>query len=223
KVVLECPRCFYLDRRLGLGRPSMPGWALNSAVDVLLKREFDLLRKSGQKHELMKEYGINAIPFNHEDLPVWRGDVNQFSGAKVLHRKTNLEIDGIIDDLWVDDNGKLHIVDYKSTSTAKEISLEDEFKQAYKKQVEIYQWIFTQKGFDVSDTAYFVFANAGKNRPNFDGRLEFDLSILSHRGDFSWVESTLEEIKKTLDSDQLPQSGENCEHCPYRKLISEKE
>jgi len=34
-LFLECPRCFYLDRRLGLGRPSMPGWALNSAVDQL--------------------------------------------------------------------------------------------------------------------------------------------------------------------------------------------
>ncbi len=30
---LECPRCFYLDRRLGLDRPGMPGWPLNSAVD----------------------------------------------------------------------------------------------------------------------------------------------------------------------------------------------
>ena len=61
-LFLECPRCFYLDRKLGLGRPGMPGFALNSAVDTLLKNEFDLLRKNGQRHELMIKYGIDAIP-----------------------------------------------------------------------------------------------------------------------------------------------------------------
>jgi hypothetical protein len=64
---LECPKCFYLDRRLGIERPSMPGWPLNSAVDKLLKNEFDLLRENGQKHELMHKYNIDAIPFKHPD------------------------------------------------------------------------------------------------------------------------------------------------------------
>ena len=34
---LSCKRCFYLDRVKGLKEPSMPGWALNVAVDELLK------------------------------------------------------------------------------------------------------------------------------------------------------------------------------------------
>ena len=42
---LSCKRCFYLDRVKGLKEPSMPGWALNVAVDELLKKEFDLYRK----------------------------------------------------------------------------------------------------------------------------------------------------------------------------------
>ena len=31
-LFVECPRCFYLDRRLGIGRPSGPPFLLNSAV-----------------------------------------------------------------------------------------------------------------------------------------------------------------------------------------------
>jgi len=58
ETFLECPRCFYLDRRLGLDRPGLPGWPLNDAVDHLLKNEFDLLRKNGQKHSLMEKYKI---------------------------------------------------------------------------------------------------------------------------------------------------------------------
>ena len=42
---LDCKRCFYLERVKGLKDPGMPGWSLNSAVDELLKKEFDELRK----------------------------------------------------------------------------------------------------------------------------------------------------------------------------------
>lgn len=220
---LECPRCFYLDRRLGLGRPSMPGWPLNSAVDALLKKEFDLLRKKGQAHELMKQYKIDAVPFNHPQLSAWRDDYWQFVGACVLHRPTNLEICGIIDDLWVNKKEELLIVDYKSTSTSQEISLEDEYKQGYKKQMEIYQWIFRQMGFKVNDIGYFVYANAIKNRPQFDGRLEFKMTIISHRGNDYWIEPTITAIKKCLEADQIPAAGENCEHCAYRQLIQRHE
>lgn len=219
-LFLGCQRCFYLDRKLGLGRPSMPGWSLNSAVDQLLKNEFDLLREDNQTHELMKKYKIDAIPFSHPDLHIWRDDVYKFVGASTIHKKTNLEICGIIDDIWINKREELLIVDYKSTSTSKVISLEDEYKQAFKKQAEIYQWIFRQNGFRVSDTGYFVYANAGRNRSKFDGRLEFELSIISHQGDDSWVEQTIFEIKNCLESNKIPSRGEGCEYCIYRKLIS---
>ncbi|KKS42784.1 MAG: hypothetical protein UV06_C0006G0054, partial [Candidatus Collierbacteria bacterium GW2011_GWA2_42_17] len=44
-----------MDVRLGISRPSTPPYTLNSAVDNLLKNEFDLLRKNGEAHELMKK------------------------------------------------------------------------------------------------------------------------------------------------------------------------
>jgi len=219
-MFLNCPRCFYLDRRLGLGRPSMPGCALNSAVDRLLKNEFDLLRKNGEKHQLMVRYGIDAIPFSHPDLPIWRDDVFHYEGASVVHEPTNLKICGIVDDVWVNKKEELLIVDYKSTSTSKEISLDDEYKQGYKRQMEVYQWIFRQMGFKVNDTGYFVFANAVRNRPQFDGRLEFEMSIVSHHGDDSWVEPIIYEMKKCLESDEIPEPDPDCEFCQYRKLAS---
>ena len=222
-LFLECPRCFYLDRRLGLARPSMPGFALNSAVDKLLKNEFDLLRKKGQAHELMKRYGIDAVPFDHPDLPIWRDDVYQFVGASVVHQPTNFEVCGIVDDVWINKKGELIIVDYKATSTSQKISLDDEYKKMFKKQMEVYQWIFKQMGFKVAETGYFVYANAGRNRPRFDARLEFELLLLPHKGNTSWVEPTLFEIKKCLESDTLPPASPDCEYCEYRRLASLKE
>src|SRR3989344_2950421 len=200
-MFLECPKCFYIDRKLGIARPGMPGWSLNSAVDQLLKNEFDLLRKNGEPHELMKKYKIDAIPFAHTDLSTWRDDDYKRVGACVLHKKTNFNICGIVDDIWIDKKSKeLYIVDYKATSTSKEISLEDQYKQGYKRQMEIYQWLFAQNGFPVSATGYFVFAHATKTRPVFDARLEFVLTLIAHQGNWSWVEPALHRLKSTLDA-----------------------
>ncbi len=214
-LFLECPRCFYLDRRLGLGRPSLPGFALNSAVDALLKNEFDLLRKSSQAHELMKKYEIDAVPFNHPSLATWR---NNFVGQQHLNQNTNLLIFGAVDDIWLNKREELLIVDYKSTSTSNKISLDDEYRQGYKKQMEVYQWLFRKEGFPVNDTGYFVYANANKSRPKFEARLDFEMQIIAYRGDDSWVEPTIEAIKKCLDSNQIPEAGPECEYCEYRKL-----
>lgn len=217
---LECPQCFYLDRKLGIVRPDMPGWSLNSAVDTLLKNEFDVLREQKNPHPLMTQYGIDAIPFYHPDFPVWRDDNNKRIGASFLHKPTNLNICGIVDDIWQNTKTQeLHIVDYKSTSTDYKISLDGEYKLGYKRQMEIYQWIFKKMGFSVSNTGYFLFANATKNRPGFHGKLEFETSIIPYQGSGDWVEPAIINIKKCLDADTVPESGPNCQHCAYRKLI----
>ncbi len=213
---LKCPHCFYLDRRMGINKPGMPGFSLNIAVDELLKKEFDLLRENGQAHELMRKYDIDAVPYKHESLDIWR---ENFKGFEHLHKKTNLLLTGAIDDVWENPKGELHIVDYKATSTEKEISLEDEYKQGYKLQLEFYQWLFRQEDFKVSNIGYFVFANAGKNKPKFDGTLEFEMTIVIHKGDDSWVEKTILDIKKCLDSKSIPESNPTCEYCQYRGAI----
>ncbi len=222
-LFLECPQCFWLDRKLGISRPDMPGWSLNSAVDHLLKNEFDLLREQQQPHRLMTYSRIDAVPFSHPDLHLWRDDHNQRLGANVLHKPTNLNICGIIDDIWQNTKNKqLHIVDYKSTSTDYPISLDSKWKEGYKRQMEVYQWIFTRLGFDVAKTGYFLFANATKKRDGFYGKLEFENSIIPYDGDTVWIEPTIMEIKKVLDSDEAPASNKDCQHCAYRNMINKE-
>ena len=210
-----------MEARMGLGRPSTPPFLLNSAVDALLKNEFDLLRKKGQKHELMEKYALDCIPFDHPELPQWRGEVTAFQGAMVHDEKTNLTINGLVDDIWQDSHENLCIVDYKSTSSSKEITLEGGWKEVYKRQMEIYQWIFRKLGFQVSNTGYFVYANALKNLPKFDGRLEFAMTIIPYTGKDDWIDLTLLEIKETLESDDIPQPAHECEYCAYRKMSAQ--
>lgn len=198
----------------------MPAFTLNSAVDALLKKEFDLLRKNGESHELMKKYKVDAVPFQHPNLRIWRDDVYKYEGASVLHKPSNFIVQGIIDDVWKDKSGKLIIVDYKATSTTREITLDDKWKQGYKRQMEVYQWIFRRMGFEVLDTGYFVFANAGRNKPKFDGILEFELSLIPYKGNDAWIEPMLVKIRECLSSDSVPKASIECEYCLYADSAS---
>ena len=217
---LECPRCFWLEARYGIGRPDTPPFTLNNAVDELMKREFDIRRAKGEVHPLTKSYGIEAVPFAHERLEEWRDALRR--GIRYHEPKTNLVLRGGIDDVWENKKGELHIVDYKATAGKKEVTLDDEWKIAYKRQVEIYQWLFRQNGFTVSPIAYFVYANGQNDREAFDGKLEFDVTILPYEGDDSWVLPALRKVRSCLDSESIPPSGEACEYCPYRDHAGKK-
>ena len=216
---MRCPKCFYIDRRLGVETPPSYPYTLNSAVDTLLKKEFDLLRQNGEAHPLMKKYGVDAIPAEHDMLDKWR--VN-FTGVQYLHEPTNLLLFGAIDDLWINQQGEYIVVDYKSTSKNEEIiALDKDWQDAYKRQMEIYQWLVRHNGLVVSKTGYFVYCNGRKDVDKFDGKLEFDVTLIPYEGNDDWVEGVIKEIHKCLNSDAIPEPGEDCDFCSYRDAVEE--
>jgi len=219
-LFLSCPRCFYLDRRLGVERPPGFPFTLNSAVDKLLKKEFDLNRAKGSSHPLMKEYGIAAVPFNHQEIDAWR-DVRK--GIWYFHEATNLIIMGAIDDVWIDKKGELLIVDYKATAKTGEINLDADWQEGYKRQVEIYQWLFRQNSFKVSDTAYFVYCNGLTDKQAFDKKIEFDVTIIPYQGSATWVEKAIISAHHALMGKMIPKAGADCDYCAYRQAAKSLE
>lgn len=218
---IECPRCFYLDNKLGTKRPGMPSFNLNIAVDELFKKEFDEYRTAGKSHPIMDEYGIDAVPFVHDEMNTWR---DPFVGITHLHKETGLLVSGGIDDVWQLKNGELVVVDYKATSKEGDIvTLSDSsWEDQYKRQIGVYQWLFLQNGFKVHNTGYFVYANALQTEEKFDNKLIFKTTLVPCEGDQSWIDATLVSIKECLESDTYPESGQNCEFCPYRAACGKK-
>lgn len=220
-LFMNCPRCFYLDRRLGVGRPPGYPFTLNSAVDELLKREFDVHRANGTKHPLQTKYNIDAIPLAHEKMDEWRDALRR--GVVYHHAATNFRITGGIDDVWVKTNGELIVVDYKATSKKEVVNLDADWQIGYKRQMEVYQWLFRRNGFQVSDTGYFVYCNGNSDAEAFDGRLEFDVSVLPYKGDDSWVEPAILNAHKCLNSCEVPEPAGDCDYCSYRGAASKFE
>lgn len=221
ELFMGCPRCFYIDNKLGTKRPPGPPFSINSAVDHLLKQEFDTHRAKGEQHPLQKAYGIDAIPASHEELNVWR---ENFKGICFEDPKTGMTISGAIDDLWINGEGEYIVVDYKATAKDEAVTeLNQEWQDGYKRQMEIYQWLLRQLGYKVSNTGYFVYCTGRLDRDAFDGRIDFDVNLIEYVGNDSWVRSVIDDIEICLESDSIPAPAKDCDFCAYSKARQEVE
>ena len=220
---MQCPRCFWLDVRLKISRPSSPPFNINKAIDELFKKEFDSYRSKGEPHPLMVSHKINAIPFTHEHLNVWR---ENFTGVATVHKATNLHVFGAIDDVWINESDELIVVDYKATAKQADVSIDSQWQISYKRQMEVYQWLLRQNGFKVSSTGYFVYTNGRFDLDGFNDQLTFKTKVIPYVGNDAWVEPTLHRMKDAMDDDNIPAIGTAamggpCEFCAYARARTE--
>ncbi|HVX24653.1 MAG TPA: PD-(D/E)XK nuclease family protein [Candidatus Saccharimonadales bacterium] len=224
ELFMQCPRCFWLDTRLKITRPSSPPFNINKTIDELFKKEFDVHRLAGTPHPIMTSNKlVGVVPYQHADLDKWRYN---FTGVATQHEATNLHVYGAVDDIWVNDQGELIVVDYKATSKAKEVSIDSDWQISYKRQMEVYQWLLRQNGFVVNDTGYFVYTNARLDVDGFGDELQFTTKLIPYTGNDAWVEPTLLKMKACMESDTMPPIGDNimggpCEFCGYARARTE--
>ena len=216
---VECPRCFYIDRRLGTDRPPGFPFNINSAVDTLLKSEFDTHRLAGTPHPLQRAYGLDLVPAQRAEIDDWR---ENFKGVQYHHEGTNLVVTGAIDDLWVDTAGEYYVVDYKATAKKSPVTNIDQAWQiGYKRQMEIYQWLLRRNGLEVSNTGYFVYCTGRPDAEAFDAKIDFDINLIPYEGDDGWVEDALVDLHACLNGDAVPAPGDDCNYCKYVAAVNE--
>ena len=218
---VDCQACFYLDRVKGIPVPSLYGWPLNTATDVLLKKDFDKYRHRQEPHPFLVKKGLNhLIPFQHEEFQKWT--VATQLGLNTIHEETNLKVGGGLDDVWLNtETNQIHVVDYKSTSSGREgnvISLED--RPYIKTQIEFYQWVLIKNGFDVSSTGYVLYVDGDRFAPGgmlgeVSATMLFKVSLLDFEGNTDWIEPVLFEIRDALDSPICPEHKSECAHGVY--------
>ena len=214
---LNCKRCFILMYKYKVRLNTLP-FTLNTAVDNLCKNEFDYYREKQEPHPLFLENNIDAVPFKHEEMDKWR---NNFQGISYYDSDTDVHFYGAVDDVWVKPNGELILSDVKSTSKNnfdwEETWNKYEYPKGYRRQLEMYQWLFRKNGFKVSDTAYLVYFNGLKNEPMFNQTLKFELHLIKLDCNDSWVSKTISEAKKLMDKDIYPDGSFGCDTCRYLK------
>ena len=89
--------------------------------------------------------------------------------------------------------------------------------------MEVYQWLLRQNGYKVSNTGYFVYCNGKADKKAFDGKLEFDVTLISYDGNDSWIEKTIFDIYKCLNNNKIPKAASDCDYCSYIESVKSKE
>jgi hypothetical protein len=138
-----------------------------------------------------------------------------------LHEPSNFLIFGAIDDLWQNSKNEFIVVEYKATAKKEEIKkLDKNWHEGYKRQMEIYQWLLRQNGYKVSDIGYFIYCNGKANEKAFNGKLEFDITLIPYQGNDNWIEKTILDIHRCLNSDKIPEANLDCDYCDYVNSIN---
>src|SRR3989338_66057 len=220
KLFLECPRCFWLDTHHKIKRPPGYPFTLSIAVDYLVKKEFDNYRVEGKLPPVLKNYGIkDAKLYNGENLSEWR---NNFKGISYFDESLNAYLYGAVDDVLEFSDYSLGVIDYKS-SGAKEITIYND----YQKQMDVYNYILKQKGYETYPEAFFVFYKVIKEgETGFQNALKFTEEVRPVKVDTQWVGPAFENAVELARQDTPPSSGTSgkngyCDHCHYVELVSQ--
>lgn len=202
-LFLECPHCFWLDKNLGIKRPPPYPYALNSAVDALLKEEFDAYRAKNLQHPLLKENNIKAHLFpNQKLLNQWR---NNFAGIRYFDEKLQATLFGAVDDILEFEDGKLAALDYKSTGS-KAANVYDRFQL----QLDTYTFLLEKNGYQTVRKGYLAFYIVDKEK-GFIDRLPFRKEMMEIETNPSDIYAIFNDAVLILRQDAPPEHSRDCQ------------
>jgi len=226
--LIKCEGCFWLRQAKGINPPSIAGYNLNSNTDTLLKKDADRYRGK-EEHPIMLHAGFKNIrPWEHEHLGKWLNSMHFGTNENyfnTIHEETNIKFGGGCDDVYENiETGELYIIDYKSTANLKKdpvpVNLDGKWKGAYKRQADMYVWILRRRGYQVSDTAFFIYVDGqhkaidgmmDKDNPGI-AWMKFNTSVLPYQVNTDWVEDALYRAKEVYTAKTKPKCSEDCEH-----------
>lgn len=206
-ALTECPRCFWLVNRCGVKLPKSLPFALNSAIDSLLKIECDEHRAAGTLPSILSRLEGQAKLFaDTERLQVWR---NNFRGLRWTDPSSGHTLFGAVDDIVEFHDGSLAIVDYKSTGSAAPT-----IYPSYQLQMDIYTYLLQRLGFRTAPKAYLAFFVVVRD-DGFRGRLPFKEQLVDVTPEPDRVPELFAQAIALVQSDRRPEQGLACDLCRW--------
>ncbi len=207
ELLTKCPRCFWLLNRHGVKQPKSLPLALNTAMDQLLKEEFDEYRAAGEPHPILTEHGVPAKLFGDaQQLQAWR---NNFQGLRWSDAGTGHTLFGAVDEILEFPDGSLAVMDYKSSGASAAT-----IYPSYQLQMDVYTFLLQRMGFRTAPRAYVAFFLAVKS-DRFNGRLPFRAELVEVIPQPERVHALFERAVAVAQADEVPAPGAECDLCRW--------
>lgn len=202
-LFLECPRCFYLQVKEGIGRPKGIPMPLYNKMDLLIKDYFDKYRLKGELPPQLINKVEGKLFDNLELLKKWRF---WKTGLNFKDKNADVTLVGALDDCLVSENYFLPL-DYKSKGDIKEDS-----HIYHQTQLDIYTWLLDENGYPTKNVGYLVFFAPLEIKSN--NLIKFD--IIPKK-----IETSKERAKEifykavSLLKGSVPKKHQECEYCRW--------
>ncbi len=202
----ECKACFWVDNHYKKA-PMLP-LLLNTALDSILKHRYDKYRAEKRFPPEAQELENQGIqPYTDlRQLNEWR---EKLSALRVVNEAAGYVLQGKIDDVLLEADGRLVPADYKSSGNA---PAEDK-QRYYVDQLTAYGLMFREHGHRVSDRAYLLhYFVADKSDPSLEVRFDAHVDLVSI--DVAGIECKLADMVELLEGD-YPGHNPRCSKCSY--------
>ena len=204
-MLLECPRCLWLHFREPLKRPQGPFPSLPGGLDETFKKYFDEHRASGAlPPEIEGKISGKLFP-DRGKLDVWR---NNWKGLRAEFPEFGIELKGAIDELLVEDDGRVTPLDFKTRG----YPLKEDTHVHYQHQIDLYALLLSRNGMESSGKGYLLFfwpKSYALGAAQFVTEL-VKLEVSAEKG-----EEVLSRVAEIIKGD-MPEAHSACVFCAYR-------
>jgi len=210
-LMLECPKCFWLQLVKKEKRPDTPFPSLPSGMDKVLKEHFDRFMEKGElPPELREQECANdgCKLFNDkEKLKIWRSN---FKGIEITDKSSNILLHGAIDNI-LKKGKKLIVLDYKTRG----FPVKEDTHKHYINQMDLYNFLLRENGYETEDYTYLLFYHP--NRVNETGEVVFNTDLIKIKTDPKRGEKVFKQAIKILQGNE-PKASKECGFCKLRRL-----
>src|SRR3989344_4333054 len=213
KIFENCPRCFWLQVKKKISRPSMGFPTLPNGMDRILKVHFDKFRDKGElppelcyhKHcEDMKLFD------DEELLGEWRSN---FKGVQYIDEEYGVLLHGAVDNILTKGK-KLIVLDYKTRGGA----VKEDTASNSQLQLDLYNFLLRKNNYDTEDYAFLLFYMPKEVKEN--GGVVFDTNLEKVRINIGNGERVFKEALDILESEEPPEPSQKCEFCRWAKGVT---
>ena len=216
KVYEDCERCFWFEAVKKVKRPSYPTASVTNTIDLTAKSIADDYRAGAQIYPQFAALGARF--YDGPELKKWRGT----RGLKWVDGENN-ELSGGIDDLLIV-NDAFSVMDNKSRgSLPKEKKAREEKLGYYRRQLEIYHFLFDRLGYKVNDCGVVAVWHSAEKHVLHDGSPSMLLKpkdVVPIAIDISKVQPFFEGAVKVLKRKTVPKPSKDCTWCAWGKSTS---
>lgn len=214
-LMLECPRCFWLQIVKKIKRPNGIFPSLPSGMDKVLKEHFDRFMEKGKlPPELCENKECKDLKLfdDKEKLEIWRSN---FKGIEYIDKDSGVLLHGAVDNILIKGK-KLIVLDYKTRG----FPLKEDTHEHYQTQMDLYNFLLRKNNYETEDFTFLIFYYP--NCVTDTGEVIFDTKLIKIKTNPKNGEKVFKKAIKILEQEEPPEPSKECEFCWWAKGVTQE-